>query len=604
MCCVEDRSFESRGLAPSERRIKNYPGLSINIECEKQMVRTLTKSSKSCYEFRSTKSVAGLVFVLGFFTSSIGWAMFPLRPWEPQATTVSSDSLAQLRRDIDAWVGNGMAVDDFSPLAGRTRDLVERGTDPSELLSMLHESSRLCWHGPALATRALREWSLNQLLRMPSESGRTRMMLRSQFLPALHRVVPEKQVEEVEVFDQLVNKLVMEDLPEEFRADLSYARLLLRVEVNRAWNAAWLDQSERDQTIDSLRELAAAFEDVEAADGKKYPEIVAGDIRELRELAFGSPVPGFKLTDLQNVDFGLQDYRGKVVALVFWSSWCVPCLARVPEEKEMQLDLAGQPFELIGVNSDQSADQARKTAAQRSMSWRNVWDSHGRTSSLGKYFAIRGLPSAVVLDREGRICGKFVGSIFNQNFATRDVRRVVELALGKADGETANNAGKFANSSKMTEDDRAPATGKPATTDATLTVEELARYTEVAKQLITAINNEDKQVYRALFTDDAWESAIPWFRDMFAVQISSFGRIQTAYAPRRGLVRISEQMAFRGGSDQSATIMVKFENGMGGALSFELNSENKIISSNVFIKQELSAFADRNSAPVFELKQD
>ena len=61
-------------------------------------------------------------------------------------------------------------------------------------------------------------------------------------------------------------------------------------------------------------------------------------------------------------------------------------------------------------------------------------------------------------------------------------------------------------------------------------------------------------------------------------------------------------MSFRGGSDQSATIMVKFEEAIGGALSFELNDENKIIYSNVFIKKELAAFVDRTAAPIFELK--
>ena len=70
----------------------------------------------------------------------------------------------------------------------------------------------------------------------------------------------------------------------------------------------------------------------------------------------------------------------------------------------------------------------------------------------------------------------------------------------------------------------------------------------------------------------------------------------------RGHVRIAEKMSFRGGSDQSATIMVKFEDAIGGALTFELNDDNKIISSNVFIKKELAAFVDKTTAPIFELK--
>ncbi len=341
---------------------------------------------------------------------------------------------------------------------------------------------------------------------------------------------------------------------------------------------------------------------MEAADGKNYSALIASNIRELKELAFGSPVPGLTLTDLQNGEFDLKDSRGKVVALIFWSSWCAPCLAQVPQEKAMQSSFSGEPFELIGVNSDQSADEARETSARREMTWRNVWDRPDSESSLGKYFAIRGLPSAIVIDREGRICGKFVGSIFNRDFTTSDVKQVVEVALGKQNSGATKIAGNTGFARKMEQTDAEPDNAHDDTNEPAFTAEELQRYTEVATKLITTLNNEDRQAYRALFTDQAWESAIPWFREMFTTQLSSFGRIQTAYAPRRGLVRISEKMAFRGGGDKSVTIMVKFENGMGGAISFELNAGNKIVSSNVFIKQELAAFVDKTATPIFELK--
>lgn len=564
-----------------------------------------TKLAKSSSAFRSCSIVTVVAFVIlsiGLPINSTGFAILPGPSLAGPTDMDPPDSLTQLRDDIDGWIGKGTAADGFEPLAKRARDLIEHESDPGELLSILHESSRLCWHGPTEPTRALRAWSLNQLVEMPAESSRARTMLRSQFLPPLHRIVPERQLNEVNVFDELVDKLATQGVPKEFSADLTYAKSLLRVEVNRAWNASWLDQRERDRTIDSLRKLAADLGDVVMTNSKTYSEVVAGDIRELQELAFGSPTPGMTLTDLQNVEFELKHDRGKVVVLIFWSSWCVPCLARVPEEKDMQNGFAGDPFELIGVNSDQAADVARRTAEQRNMTWRNVWDGSGSESSMGKYFAIRGLPSAIVLDREGRICGKFVGSIFNQDFTTNDIQRIVETALGKQHRAATKVADAPRANIKMKETNAEPGSDEAAdTNETTLTAEESQRYTEVAKKLIMALNSEDKKAYRALFTDASWESAIPWFREMFATQISSFGRIKTAYAPRRGLVRVTEKMSFRGGSESSVAVMVKFENGMGGALSFELNADNKIVSSSVFIKQELAEFDDKTTQPIFEL---
>ncbi len=214
------------------------------------MASELAKSSKVFRGFLCTTVVAACLFLSGMLSGSQAYATCRLGPWTPQVTTESPDSLTQLRADVDAWISQGMGSDDFEELAGRTMELAKHESDPSELLSILHESSRLCWHGPAEQTRALRTDSLHQLLEMPEESGRARTMMRSQFLPALHRIVPEKQFEEVEVFDQLVDKLITADLPQEFRADLGYAKSLLRVEVNRAWNAGWLNQAERDRIIE------------------------------------------------------------------------------------------------------------------------------------------------------------------------------------------------------------------------------------------------------------------------------------------------------------------------------------------------------------------
>ena len=70
-----------------------------------------------------------------------------------------------------------------------------------------------------------------------------------------------------------------------------------------------------------------------------------------------------QLKDLQQNDHALEDYRGKVVLVSFWASWCTPCLKEMPSMQRLQARLADRPFQLLAVNSGESAHKA-KTSSQ------------------------------------------------------------------------------------------------------------------------------------------------------------------------------------------------------------------------------------------------
>jgi thiol-disulfide isomerase/thioredoxin len=511
------------------------------------------------------------------------------------------DSLARLRADIDESLPDGIDNSRFAQLAGRAVDLAEKASDPTETLSILRQAARICWNGPAAPAAGLRSWSLRRLVALSAESSRARNMLDSQFFPALHRIPPQRHLDEVRVFDELVRELANGEVDRGTRARLEYLRPRLRVEVNRAWDAAWLNKVERERSVEWLRKLDREYGDVPTDDGQPFSALIAEDIRELTQLSFGMLTPEFPVTDLQDVTFDLTRYRGKVVVLTFWSSWCAPCLALVPQEQALKDEFANEPFELLGVSCDENAEEARKTSRQHNASWRHILDVPTGDSSLRHYFAIRGLPSAIVIDAEGRICGKFVGSVFNPNFSIGQIRDCVSFALARETRRGAMTGGIAGiPQDKPASNERPGPEG--AADDKPLTGDELVRYTLVGQKLVKAINSEDREAYRALFTDEAWESAIPWWREMFSSQISSFGRIETAFSPRRGTVRIGEKMSYSAESENGATLMVRFEEQAGGALTFELNADNLIISSNVYISREMAQYNDSSAAPIFQLK--
>lgn len=132
-----------------------------------------------------------------------------------------------------------------------------------------------------------------------------------------------------------------------------------------------------------------------------------------------------------------------------------------------------------------------------------------------------------------------------------------------------------------------------------MTQAELDRYARVAVALVTAINAEDRAAYRELHTDEGWRTAIDWWQNMFAMQTSKFGRIDRAWPPTRGVVRVGG-LGFRGNEgDAGATVMVRFEDGVGGALTFVLDEHDKIASTSVFIKEELGHYAPDGVQPIY-----
>jgi thiol-disulfide isomerase/thioredoxin len=65
----------------------------------------------------------------------------------------------------------------------------------------------------------------------------------------------------------------------------------------------------------------------------------------------------------------LRDYRGKVVAIVFWASWCGPCMELIPHERELVKRLKDRPFVLLGVNGDDDRAKATEVMTKEAMTW-------------------------------------------------------------------------------------------------------------------------------------------------------------------------------------------------------------------------------------------
>ena len=123
-------------------------------------------------------------------------------------------------------------------------------------------------------------------------------------------------------------------------------------------------------------------------------------------LLLGSPAPEFELSRADGGSVSLADYRGQVVLLNFWATWCLPCRSEMPLIQQTYDDLGGQGFVALGVNFDEPATAVSSFAEELELDFPLLLDPGGEVQRL---YRVIGYPTSVMLDREGRISAYHIG---------------------------------------------------------------------------------------------------------------------------------------------------------------------------------------------------
>ena len=148
---------------------------------------------------------------------------------------------------------------------------------------------------------------------------------------------------------------------------------------------------------------------------------------EIRKVGIGNIAPEIRGPDLDGVGLKLSDHRGKVVMLVFWASWCGPCMADVPHEREIARRFQGRPFALIGVSGDADAGAARRAVASAEIPWRSFRGDDGGT--IVDSWGVVGLPKVFVIDD--------LGVIREKHLRGGDLDGPLEKLVSEAEGRRA-----------------------------------------------------------------------------------------------------------------------------------------------------------------------
>ncbi len=114
----------------------------------------------------------------------------------------------------------------------------------------------------------------------------------------------------------------------------------------------------------------------------------------------GKPAPSFTVVNDAGHPASLADYRGKIVVLNLWASWCPPCRAEMPDLDRLYRSYAKRGVVVVGVDQGESLDRARAFATSLGISYPVLVDD---AQQYGRVYAALGLPTTIVIDRAGNV---------------------------------------------------------------------------------------------------------------------------------------------------------------------------------------------------------
>ena len=138
-----------------------------------------------------------------------------------------------------------------------------------------------------------------------------------------------------------------------------------------------------------------------APDSRTFAQAEADLIETIRHATVGGTLPELTGRRLDGTEEPLSAYRGRVLVIDFWATWCVPCIAALPELRALVADLPADRFALLAVSVDQELATVTDFMAGEPMPWHN-WHV-GMGSDIERRLAVRGFPTYLLVDEEGVI---------------------------------------------------------------------------------------------------------------------------------------------------------------------------------------------------------
>jgi len=140
-----------------------------------------------------------------------------------------------------------------------------------------------------------------------------------------------------------------------------------------------------------------------------------------------TPISDFSLPALSGETRSLSSFKGKVVLLNFWATWCPPCRAEMPSMEKLYTSLKGKDFEILAVNLQEDPKTVKEFVTKNGYTFPILLDSSGKTGSV---YGVRGIPTTYLIDKEGFVVG---GTGGGKEWDGTETIEAIGALLGNAD---------------------------------------------------------------------------------------------------------------------------------------------------------------------------
>lgn len=123
----------------------------------------------------------------------------------------------------------------------------------------------------------------------------------------------------------------------------------------------------------------------------------------------------FTLKDVQNKDVKLASFKGKVLVIDFWATWCGPCKLEIPGFVDLQNRYAAKGLQFVGISVDDKLEQLKPYVDEYKMNY-PVLQGLGHDDVQDAFGPIWGIPTTIVIGRDGKICKKHTGMASKDKF--------------------------------------------------------------------------------------------------------------------------------------------------------------------------------------------